>query len=95
MQPAGLESLSPQDRARVIYTQARSEMTDRLWQAAIGNAQDDRSGGQAPCHHTGMGLPMEMMALLGTGGKLPAIGETEQLTHGIELLAQVNIEIRS
>jgi len=86
MQPAGLESLSPQDRARVIYTQARSEMTDRLWQAAIGNAQDDRSGGQAPCHHTGMGLPMEMMALLGTGGKLPAIGgdDADALTKMVD-----------
>lgn len=73
MQAAGLEALSPQDRARVIYTQARSEMTDRLWQAAIGNVQEGRAGGQAPCHHSGMGLPMEMMALLGTGGKVPGI----------------------
>ena len=67
MHHVGLEALSPQDRARVIYTQARSEMTDRLWQAAIGGAQDDKSGAQAPCRHGSMGLPMGMMDLLGTG----------------------------
>lgn len=76
MQTAGLEALSPQQRARVIYTQARSAMTDRLWQAAIGGAQDDRSGMQAPCrHHSGMMLPMGMEALLGGG-------------HGAEALAR-------
>ncbi len=67
MHQIGLESLSPQDRARVIYTQARSEMNARLWQAAIGNAQDDRSGMQAPCRHGATMLPMGMMDLLGTG----------------------------
>ncbi|MBB3032452.1 peptidoglycan-binding protein [Alteriqipengyuania lutimaris] len=75
MQTAGLEALTPQDRARVIYTQARSAMSDRLWQAAIGGAQDDGSGGQSPCrHHSGM-LPMGMEALLGSG-------------HGADALAQ-------
>ena len=76
MQTAGLESLSPQERARVIYTQARSEMNARLWQAAIGKAQDDGLGGQAPCRHqSGTMLPMGLEALLGTG-------------HGAEALAQ-------
>ena len=86
MQMAGLEALSPQERARVIYTQARSEMTDRLWQAAIGNAQDERSGGQMPCHHSGLGLPMEMMAMLGTGGKSPGTygQETDALAKMVD-----------
>jgi len=80
MYAAGLEALSPQDRARVIYTQARSEMTDRLWQAAIGGAQDDSAGGQAPCRHAAAMLPMGMAALLGTGGL-----EAAALPHGVDL----------
>lgn len=75
MQTAGLEALSPKDRARVIYTQARSAMNDRLWQAAIGGAQDENPAAQAPCRHTGVTLPMDMLTLLGTGqhetGALP------------------------
>ena len=67
MQIGGLESLTPQERARVIYTQARTEMTDRLWQAAIGNAQDRGAGGEAPCRHDAMMMPTGMAALLGTG----------------------------
>lgn len=65
MQVQGLEALSPQDRARVIYTQARSSINDRLWKAAIGGAQADSSISQAPCRHDAMRLPMEMSALLG------------------------------
>lgn len=67
MHQVGLEALSPQDRARVIYTQARSEMTDRLWQAAIGSARDESTGGQAPCRHGAGMLPSGMWDLLGSG----------------------------
>ncbi|MEL7681601.1 peptidoglycan-binding protein [Citromicrobium bathyomarinum] len=82
MQQVGLESLSPQDRARVIYTQARSEMTDRLWQAAIGSAQDDKSGAQGPCRHGPMGLPMGMMDLFGTGQDASALAMAFEAMQG-------------
>ncbi|GAB5349232.1 peptidoglycan-binding protein [Alteriqipengyuania sp. 357] len=67
MQTTGLEALPPQERARVIYTQARSEMNARLWQAAIGGAQDSRPGSQTSCPHHGQIFPTDMMALLGPG----------------------------
>lgn len=56
MQSIGLDTLSPAQRARVIYTQARSEMNERLWQAAIGGQQDARFDAQTSCRH-GAGLP--------------------------------------
>jgi len=39
---ADLARLSPQQRARVIYNEAQSEMTNRLWRAALGDG--DRNG---------------------------------------------------
>lgn len=56
----GLDTLSPTERARVIYTQARSEITERLWQAAIGGQQEGRFEAQPTCRHGG-GLPMAGM----------------------------------
>ncbi|MBR0550911.1 peptidoglycan-binding protein [Sphingomonadaceae bacterium LXI357] len=38
MQTIDLGTMNPAARARLIYSQARSEVTDRLWQAAIGGA---------------------------------------------------------
>lgn len=67
MQQLGLETLSPAERARVIYTQARSEMSNRLWQAAIGGQQGDRHEAQDTCRH-GVGLSnMGMLAPLVPG----------------------------
>jgi len=34
--------LGAQDKAALIFAQARSEMSNRLWRAALGGAQDDR-----------------------------------------------------
>jgi len=39
---ADLARLSPQQRASVIYNEAQSEMTNRLWRAALGDG--DRNG---------------------------------------------------
>ncbi|WP_323982072.1 peptidoglycan-binding protein [Novosphingobium aureum] len=45
MSSADLAALTPAQRARVIYTQARSEVSDRLWQAALGDGgEEGRSG---------------------------------------------------
>ncbi|WP_234028764.1 peptidoglycan-binding protein [Pseudoblastomonas halimionae] len=48
-------------------------MTDRLWQAAIGNAQDKHAGAEAPCRHAAMLMPMGVGGLLGTGRQSPAL----------------------
>lgn len=50
MSSAQLAALTPAQRAKVIYTQARSEVSDRLWQAALGDGEGhgrdtDRFGG--------------------------------------------------
>jgi hypothetical protein len=48
---AELAKLTPQQRARVIYSTAQSEMTNRLWRAALGDSDRDdpsRSSVDAP-----------------------------------------------
>ena len=95
MQTAGLESLTPQERARVIYTQARTEMTDRLWQAAIGSARDERAGAEAPCRHAAMMLPMGMAALLGTGQQANAFPAIADLAAEVPTAASPAIRVDS
>lgn len=50
--------LSPAQRAQLIYAQARSEMSQRLWQAALGDDEGDRAGSRA-----------QAAELLGFGGQ--------------------------
>ena len=38
-----LKALNPQQRARVIYSEARSELADKLWRAALGDS-DNKEG---------------------------------------------------
>lgn len=63
----GLEALSPAERARVIYTHARAEMSNRLWQAAIGRVESEPNPGaglQSPCNHAGEANLMALIAQL-------------------------------
>ncbi|NWK98908.1 peptidoglycan-binding protein [Sphingobium lactosutens] len=55
----GLPALSAAQKAEVIYTQARSELTNRLWRAALGGEEDGTKaiGGETK-------LPMSLDALL-------------------------------
>ncbi|OSZ64881.1 peptidoglycan-binding protein [Sphingomonas sp. IBVSS2] len=42
---ADLSQLSPANRAKVIYTEAQTELASRLWRAALGDGErDDRKG---------------------------------------------------
>lgn len=70
--PAGAQvrALDPAQKARLIYTQARSEMSDRLWRAALGDGSSDgdagNDGGSGDMRTTGRhGLPMSLEALIG------------------------------
>lgn len=67
MSPTGLEALSPTERARVIYSHARAELSNRLWQAAIGSADSlDTTGAnqQSSCCKDGEINLMTMIAQL-------------------------------
>ena len=64
---SGLETLSPGERARVIYSHARAELSDRLWQAAIGGHEGTGFDKPAPCNHRGEIDPMAMLARLNPG----------------------------
>ncbi|WP_448661404.1 peptidoglycan-binding protein [Sphingomonas sp. CJ20] len=49
-----LGSLAPAQRAQVIYSEAQSELSSRLWKAALGDA--DRSDNASPLAKAGMNL---------------------------------------
>lgn len=77
-QPIDLAGLNPTARARLIYSQARSEVSDRLWQAAIG--EPDRAGenGADPLANGKLVTLDSLLASL-TSGKLSSIdGATGQ-----------------
>ncbi|AXK44130.1 peptidoglycan-binding protein [Erythrobacter aureus] len=57
--------LSPEARAQVIYSQAKSEINDKLWEAAIGGSRDDDD------HKKGMD-PFGRQSSL--AGMLPSLG---------------------
>jgi hypothetical protein len=43
---AELASLSPANRAKVIYSEAQTELASRLWRAALGDGdRDDKKNG--------------------------------------------------
>lgn len=64
MPVTGLEALTAPERARVIYSNARAELSNRLWQAAIGSVESDGVNQQAPCRHGSEMTLMPMSARL-------------------------------
>lgn len=50
-----LKQLSAPQRAELIYGEARSELSSRLWRAALGSS-DDREGDTSAPRRSGMGL---------------------------------------
>jgi hypothetical protein len=67
-----MRGLDPAQKAKLIYAQARSEMSDRLWRAARGS---DGPDGDNSRPSEKRGLPMSLEALLGLlegDGKTPA-----------------------
>lgn len=82
--PLNLQSLAPAERARVIYSQAQSEVSSRLWQAALGKDADEAKqsaglfGGSTG---TGTSLP----SLLGSMGNMGG-GHICHCDHGEEFM---------
>lgn len=70
---AAFNQLPASRRAELIYTQARSEMSDRLWRAALGNGEPSRDQSAGTPSH-GMGFDA-LLALLDaqTGAKTPPV----------------------
>lgn len=58
---AHLAQLTPPQRAEVIYSQARSELSSRLWQAALGTSEEANRAGPAGSRP---GAPVEIDTLL-------------------------------
>lgn len=65
-QAAPMRGLDAAQKARLIYAQARSEMSDRLWRAALGDGSShgnaDENGVRGTDRH---GLPFSLEALIG------------------------------
>lgn len=53
--PAAYQQLPAARKAELIYSQARSEMSDRLWSAALGNGEVPRDRGSG-AQSDGMGF---------------------------------------
>lgn len=59
----GFNQLSAPKKAELIYGQARSELSDRLWRAALGNGDDAGAGRAADTQSDGMSFDA-LLALL-------------------------------
>ncbi len=64
-----IEHVTPQDKAALIYAQARSELSNRLWKAALGEDAASAPTGAGRTENREMGLDA-LVALL--GGDRPA-----------------------
>ncbi|TCM17708.1 hypothetical protein EDF56_10550 [Novosphingobium sp. PhB165] len=64
---AQVRALDPAGKARLIYAQARSEMSDRLWRAALGDSGSDSANadGDQTRPTDRHGMPMSLEALIG------------------------------
>ncbi|WP_454797711.1 peptidoglycan-binding protein [Novosphingobium lindaniclasticum] len=63
LQGAALQGLTPAQKAQVIYTQARSELSGRLWRAALGGGDDEKAAGLVDKRSDPLGLD-GLLALL-------------------------------
>ncbi|MHA6720073.1 peptidoglycan-binding protein [Sphingomonas sp. RS6] len=64
IQRADLAALTPSQRAAVIYAQAQSELSTRLWRAAIGDGENDKNRNGSPLGATDMTMD-SLLQLLG------------------------------
>lgn len=62
-----ISSLSPQEKANLVYSQARSEAVNRLWRAALGDPDRDSAAIQnATAEPAGLGLN-QLLGMLAKG----------------------------
>jgi hypothetical protein len=62
-QAGNLQGLTPAQKAQLIYTQARSELSGRLWRAALGGEDEKQAGGLVDKRSDPLGLD-GLLALL-------------------------------
>lgn len=67
---------SPEQRAELIYAQARSDLSTRLWQAALGNSQDFAKSTPLAGRLPSNGGVGSLLSLLGVDDAMPAIPAT-------------------
>jgi hypothetical protein len=70
--PATAEQVNPQEKAALIYAQARAELSGRLWKAALGGDASASPTGTDRAESGDMGLDA-LVALLGGDGMPKAI----------------------
>lgn len=68
-----VDRFSPEQRAELIYAQARSDLSTRLWQAALGNAQDFSKSTPLAGRLPSNGGVGSLLNLLGIGDAAPTI----------------------
>ena len=63
--------LAPAKRAELIYSEARSELSDRLWRAALGNGDDAPPASASGGARDGMSFDA-LLAMLDMRTEVPA-----------------------
>ena len=84
---AQLSQMRPQEKAELIYSQARAEAVGRLWKAALGDADRDSSPVEtAAAEPSGMGLQslLNLIATNETPRPSPAPAQAEQAIPAAE-----------
>ena len=79
-QTAALTTLSPPEKAKLLLTQARVEMNDRLWQAALGDSGDrHEDGARCTTPNSVGGTSFDALVAILTGEqKAPAIPDASK-----------------
>ncbi|HEX7852869.1 MAG TPA: peptidoglycan-binding protein [Sphingobium sp.] len=71
-------AMDPSQRARLIYHQAQSALSNRLWQAALGTRGMDSSGANAMARGSGDMALDSLLALMGDGVQAARLMATAQ-----------------
>lgn len=71
IQRTDLQHMTPQQRARVIYTEAQSALSNRLWRAALGDGERD-NGRDAGLGGSKLQID-SLLQLLGSGDGVPGM----------------------
>ncbi|MCX8476626.1 MAG: peptidoglycan-binding protein [Sphingomonas sp.] len=67
--PSQLAALSPQKRAQVIYAEAQSQLSTRLWRAALGDGDSKDANETSPFSPNNMKMD-SLLGLLGGGSEI-------------------------
>jgi hypothetical protein len=91
-----LSRMSPSEKAALIYSQAQSDVTARLWRAALGSEAESESEAQSAQRCETFNLDSLLSLLAPQSGKAspatPASPETETLTPAVDAPAPVVLQ---